>query len=66
MTALGRRYPRVYVDRPVRAPETTGGRSGVSIPLLTVLGRMTLAFLEAIGAVSSFAFHAIRQAVQPP
>ena len=38
----------------------------MSIPLLTILGRMTLAFLEAIGSVSAFAFHAIRQAVQPP
>ena len=38
----------------------------MSIPLLTILGRMTLAFLEAIGSVSAFAFHAIRQAVRPP
>ena len=38
----------------------------MNIPLLTVLGRMTLAFLEATGAVTSFAFHAVRQAVQPP
>ncbi|TAJ29243.1 MAG: ABC transporter permease, partial [Reyranella sp.] len=36
------------------------------MPLLTVLGRMTLAFLEAIGSVSSFAFEALRQAVRPP
>jgi phospholipid/cholesterol/gamma-HCH transport system permease protein len=38
----------------------------VSIPLLTVLGRMTMAFLEATGAVTAFALHAVRQAVQPP
>jgi len=38
----------------------------VNIPLLTVLGRMSLAFLEATGAVTAFAFHAVRQAVQPP
>jgi phospholipid/cholesterol/gamma-HCH transport system permease protein len=34
--------------------------------LLTVLGRMTLAFLQATGSVTSFAFQAIRLAVQPP
>ena len=38
----------------------------MSIPLVTVLGRMTLAFLEAIGGVTSFAFKAIRQGLQPP
>lgn len=38
----------------------------MSFPLLTVLGRMTLAFLQATGAVTAFAFHAVRQAVQPP
>ena len=38
----------------------------MNIPLLTVLGRMFLAFLEATGAVTAFAFHAVRQAVQPP
>ena len=38
----------------------------MSIPLLTVLGRMTMAFLEATGAVTAFAVHAVRQAVQPP
>jgi phospholipid/cholesterol/gamma-HCH transport system permease protein len=38
----------------------------VNIPLLTVLGRMSLAFLAATGAVTAFAFHAVRQAVQPP
>ena len=38
----------------------------MSIPLITVLGRMTLAFLASIGSVSSFAFQAIRQGLQPP
>ncbi len=39
----------------------------MTIPLVTVLGRMTLAFLEAIGSVTAFAFKAIRRrAVQPP
>jgi phospholipid/cholesterol/gamma-HCH transport system permease protein len=38
----------------------------VSIPLVTLLGRMTLAFLEAIGSVSSFALQAIRCAFTPP
>jgi phospholipid/cholesterol/gamma-HCH transport system permease protein len=38
----------------------------VSIPLITVLGRMTLTFLAATGSVTAFAFHAVRQAVQPP
>jgi phospholipid/cholesterol/gamma-HCH transport system permease protein len=38
----------------------------VSIPLVTLLGRMTLAFLEAIGSVSSFALQAIRCALTPP
>ena len=38
----------------------------MTVPLLTVLGRMTMAFLEAIGAISAFALQAARQAVQPP
>ena len=38
----------------------------MSIPIVTLLGRMTLAFLEAIGSVSSFALQAIRCALQPP
>ena len=38
----------------------------MSIPLITVLGRMTLTFLAATGSVTAFAFHAVRQAVQPP
>jgi phospholipid/cholesterol/gamma-HCH transport system permease protein len=38
----------------------------VSVPLITILGRMTLAFLAASGAITAFAFHAVRQAVQPP
>ena len=38
----------------------------MSIPLVTLLGRMTLAFLEAIGSVSSFAVRAIRCALTPP
>jgi phospholipid/cholesterol/gamma-HCH transport system permease protein len=38
----------------------------VSLPLVTVLGRMTLALLETIGAVASFAVQAVRHAVQPP
>ena len=38
----------------------------MTIPLLTILGRMTLAFLEAIGSVTAFAFKAIRQGLQPP
>jgi phospholipid/cholesterol/gamma-HCH transport system permease protein len=38
----------------------------VSIPVVTVLGRMTMAFLAATGSVTAFAFHAVRQAVQPP
>ena len=38
----------------------------MTIPLVTVLGRMTLAFLQAIGSVTAFAFQALRQAVQPP
>jgi phospholipid/cholesterol/gamma-HCH transport system permease protein len=38
----------------------------VSIPLVTLLGRMTLAFLEAIGSVSSFALQAVRCALTPP
>jgi phospholipid/cholesterol/gamma-HCH transport system permease protein len=38
----------------------------VSVPLVTLLGRVTLAFLEAIGAVSAFALQAIRCGLQPP
>ena len=38
----------------------------MSVPVITLLGRMTLAFLETIGAVSAFAAHAVRQAVRPP
>jgi phospholipid/cholesterol/gamma-HCH transport system permease protein len=38
----------------------------VSIPVVTQLGRMTLALLATIGAVSAFAARAIRQAVRPP
>src|SRR5262249_21605338 len=42
------------------------GDGGLTIPVITLLGRMTLALLAAIGAVSSFAAQAVRQAVQPP
>ena len=38
----------------------------MSIPLVTLLGRMTLAFLEAIGSVSAFALQAVRCALRPP
>jgi hypothetical protein len=38
----------------------------VSVPLITLLGRMTLVFLEAIGAVTAFAIQAIRCGLQPP
>ena len=38
----------------------------MSVPLVTQLGRITLALLQTIGAVSYFAVHAIRQAAQPP
>ena len=38
----------------------------MSIPLVTLLGRMTLAFLEAIGSVTSFALQSVRCALQPP
>ena len=38
----------------------------MSIPLVTLLGRMTLAFLESIGSVSAFAAQAVRSAFQPP
>ena len=38
----------------------------MSVPLITLLGRVTLAFLESIGAVSSFALQAIRCGLQPP
>jgi len=38
----------------------------LSIPVITLLGRMTLALLATIGSVTSFAGEAIREAVQPP
>src|SRR5205814_1733385 len=38
----------------------------VTIPLVTQLGRMTLALLATIGAVSAFAWQALRRTVQPP
>ena len=38
----------------------------MSIPLVTLLGRMTLAFLERIGAVAAFALQAVRCGLQPP
>ena len=38
----------------------------MNVPLVTQLGRISLAFLEAIGAVSAFALQAIRNALQPP
>ena len=38
----------------------------MSVPLITLLGRMTLVFLEAIGAVTAFAIQAIRCGLQPP
>ena len=38
----------------------------MSVPLVTLLGRMTLVFLEAIGSVSAFALQAIRCGLQPP
>jgi len=38
----------------------------VSIPLVTQLGRMTLALLATIGTVSAFAGRALQRTVQPP
>ena len=38
----------------------------MSVPLITLLGRMTLAFLESVGAVTTFAMQAVRYALQPP
>ena len=38
----------------------------MTIPLVTQLGRMTLALLATIGAVSAFAWQALRRTVQPP
>ena len=38
----------------------------MSIPLITLLGRVTLAFLTTIGAVTNFAVHSVRQTLQPP
>lgn len=38
----------------------------MNVPLVTQIGRFTLAFLEAIGAVTGFAVQAIRNALQPP
>ena len=38
----------------------------MSIPLVTQLGRMTLALLTTIGAVTSFAGRALQRTVQPP
>jgi phospholipid/cholesterol/gamma-HCH transport system permease protein len=38
----------------------------VNVPLITVLGQMTLAFLTATGQITAFAIHAVRQAAQPP
>ena len=38
----------------------------MSIPLITTLGRMTLALLATIGSVTAFAAHAVRRAVLPP
>ena len=38
----------------------------MSIPLVTLLGRLTLTFLEAAGAITLFAANAIRQTVRPP
>ena len=38
----------------------------MTIPVVTQLGRMTLALLATIGAVSSFAVRAIRHGLQPP
>ena len=38
----------------------------MTLPIVTLLGRMTLAFFAATGAVTAFAFNAIRQGVRPP
>ena len=38
----------------------------MSLPIVTLLGRMTLALLETIGSVTSFAIDAVRQGLQPP
>ena len=38
----------------------------MTIPVVTVLGRMTLALLATIGAVTAFAGTALRRTVQPP
>ena len=38
----------------------------MSVPLVTLLGRMTLALLATVGAVTAFTIQAVRQAVQPP
>lgn len=38
----------------------------MSIPLVTLLGRMTLALLATIGAVTAFAGRALQRTVQPP
>jgi phospholipid/cholesterol/gamma-HCH transport system permease protein len=38
----------------------------LSVPVITLLGRMTLALLANIGAVSAFAAEAVREAVRPP
>ena len=38
----------------------------MTIPVITLLGRMTLALLAIIGAVSAFATEAVREAVRPP
>ena len=38
----------------------------MNIPLVTLLGRMTLAFLAAVGAVTWFAFETVQAMLQPP
>jgi phospholipid/cholesterol/gamma-HCH transport system permease protein len=38
----------------------------VSIPVVTILGRMTLAFLATAGAITMFAGHSLRQIARPP
>ena len=38
----------------------------MSLPIVTLLGRMTLALLGTIGSVTSFAIDAVRQGLQPP
>src|SRR5262249_32267327 len=42
------------------------GARGLTIPVITLLARMTLALLPPTGPVSSFAAEAIREAVHPP